>query len=169
MTIRKEIVLHFITVAVAFIVILTVRWNQEGQTNRHSESIASMMRVPPKYSQLLSTGDVLIVVSPTCQYCARSMPFYNKLTQILEETSSSKIVFAINDQSPARFWDAQKQILDSHQIQYDSLAMMSFEEIGVSAVPGVLYIGDKGEVTNYWRGQLQEEQEDDLLKVVGAN
>ena len=103
----------------------------------------------------------VLVLSPTCQYCAASMPAFKKLVeQRNQKNASVAIVAAIHVSTPLA---AEQQVLDEHNVAVDDLVQLDSGALKIRGVPTTLLINKAGEVLEVWSGQMTEARAEELI------
>jgi thiol-disulfide isomerase/thioredoxin len=100
---------------------------------------------------------LILYMSTSCRYCKESMPFYQKL---VKETADKKVKFvAVLPQDT----NESKEYLKTQNVEISAVYNTSLNAIGVVATPILLLVNDQGVVSDYWRGKLPTEKEDEVL------
>lgn len=103
---------------------------------------------------------LIIVMQQDCEYCAASLPFYQK---VLAERSRRGMGLQVAVVVPQRDKDIASY-LASHGIEADAIAHVRGGSLGVRMTPTLLLAGRSGELLNTWPGYLPPPVERAVLK-----
>lgn len=117
----------------------------------------------PGFSKVVSNPNkmnLVIVLSENCQYCSTSIPFYKK---IVNKGSSSgiKVVFGVNSNGNLNI---VKDMLLDGGINTSVIVQIDRSEWKIPYVPTILLINQYGKVLQYWKGQLNEKNSENVLE-----
>ncbi|MFB6229806.1 MAG: hypothetical protein ABEL04_01515 [Salinibacter sp.] len=145
---------------------------------RSGEPEASSAAAPTVYvdsSEALSTWRpserrIFLFVSPTCQFCTRSMDFYARLGRVvdsMQRAGAPVALAAVIDAADSP--RAQRQILRDSNVAVDtllSLSSSSLMPVGVTGVPTVAVEAPETSSRSAWEGLQDLTGEQEILSVV---
>lgn len=103
---------------------------------------------------------VVLALSMTCGYCARSLPLYRK---IADEVSHTRVgLVAVMPQAV----DESRNYLVKENLRIDSVLQENLESLGVSGTPTILAVDDKGTISKAWIGFLNAQSEQTLINYI---
>ncbi len=153
----------------AIIVVCTVvlfKLNASGSSSPDSLSIQIGDRSDDLKSLVAQGSDetILIALSPTCPFCADSMPFYKDLIESRNNSNSNqKIIIAVDKSAPI---EEELLLLTKSNVSPDEITQLDFAAIKVNSVPTLITINRKGKVTNHYRGLLNEQEQKEALAAI---
>lgn len=101
-----------------------------------------------------------IYLSPSCRYCAESMPFYRELAERVGAGQGVRVRFpSAGDDEPFRGY------LSSNGLNPDWSAPLPLIP-GVTGTPTIVQVGPDGTVEASWIGRLSRQQEESVLALV---
>jgi len=103
-----------------------------------------------------SRATVVLALSSECRYCAASVPFYRKL--VASARAHGAAVVALLPQEPAR----ARSYLHDAALEVTAVGMLR-SGLGVSGVPTLLLVNQRGRLDHAWTGKLEPEQEAQVL------
>lgn len=142
----------FVSIAVG---VLLLRGSPADRTQARQDELEIGQAAPSidgvDYAARESTS--VVVVSTTCRFCAASLPFYARLAAMPPGT----VVFA--------GWEDAKQLREFLGVPA-SVPVIRAEpqQLGVGATPTLFVADRRGLVRGYWRGRLQEGQENEVIE-----
>ena len=92
----------------------------------------------------------LAAVSPSCQYCIDSMPFYQTLS-VVAATHGSGMVAAVGTSDHIAL---QEALFAEAGVGVDTIIVLDFQEAGIPGVPLVLELDRSFNVRRKWVGAL---------------
>jgi hypothetical protein len=105
-----------------------------------------------------SNGATLVMyISTGCHFCQESTPFYQKLSA--DNVRGKMKLIAVMPQSV----DESTKYLQEHGIIVDQVMSASLRSIGVSSTPTLMIVSDKGIVSDFWRGKLDDSRQNEVL------
>lgn len=117
-------------------------------TRRPPIEIGSKLDLPEL--ELGATDEtLLLVLSTTCSYCAKSSPFYRRLVKEVEQNEKLRLT-ALFPQDTS----AGRQYLRDNGVLIDDVRQISPAALGVSGVPSLILTDRHGVVQNLWIGKL---------------
>lgn len=119
----------------------------EGGTIR----IASLASMPAK-------KNLVMVISQTCHFCEKEMPFYRSLGELdLEGKASLVVVFPPNEPEPAKF-------LAARSVRADHVVNSPLSGLQIRGTPTLLLVDEKGKVERAWVGALPEDKHREVIE-----
>ena len=100
---------------------------------------------------------LLFALSTTCRFCTESAELYKKLEK--ERSSNMRFVAVL----PQPIVDGQKY-LSSLGVRVDEVRQAQLNSIGLRGTPTLMLIDDKGAVSDYWVGKLNNDEEERLIR-----
>ena len=104
---------------------------------------------------------IVLALSNSCGYCTASLPFYKKLVQLTAQ-SDIKIIAVFNQ--PQK--DGQ-EYLTKNGVQINEVIQSDFKNINVRGTPTLMIVNDKGVITDYFVGAVNETREAEILTKLG--
>ena len=104
---------------------------------------------------------IVLALAPTCPYCLRSLPFYNKLIDHRNRSESTTSILAAVDTSEAIV--NQQRILTQAGVDVDSIVAIPFGSIGIYGVPTLMHMDERFVLQGLWVGLLDKQREDSVL------
>jgi rhodanese-related sulfurtransferase len=111
-----------------------------------------------------SATTVLLVLSPGCDYCEKSIPFYKRLSQALQN-QKDKLLVALLPESVNR----ADEYIAALGIRVDEVKQAPLNAIGINSTPNLIMVDNEGMVSHIWAGKLQPEHETQVLRQLGVN
>ncbi len=110
------------------------------------------------------TGSALLVaLSPTCDYCTESFPFFKRLEAHRNLRGAEvRLMAAVNSKEDLA---RESRLLESSGVSFDDVVVVDFLSIRVPGTPTILHVNGQGEVLGVWLGRLDEASEDEVLHV----
>ncbi len=99
---------------------------------------------------------LVLAISTQCHFCRDSAPFYRELHDQVGKVLRTVAVL------PQPVGESTK-FLESEGIRLDQVKQLPMENIGVEATPTLLLVNKAGVVTNAWVGELQSDQQEQVL------
>lgn len=110
----------------------------------------------------VSFGDydknLVLVLSTTCHFCAESMPFYSRLTE-LNANNAVKITAVF----PQNVDEARKYLI-SHKVSVNEIVNGQPQDLQARGTPTLILLDRDGEVTERWIGKLSADREAEVLE-----
>lgn len=104
---------------------------------------------------------IVLALSSNCGHCTTSLPFYQKLVRLTAQ-SNTKIVAVFNQ--PLK---EGQEYLAKHGVQINEIIQKDFKNINVKGTPTLIIVNDKGIITDYFVGAVNESREADILSKLG--
>lgn len=104
---------------------------------------------------------LVLALSPSCEYCTTSAPFYQRLVR---ERRDVRVV-AVTPQEV----EAGRRYLERLGVPVNEIRQTPLESIGVQGTPTILLVDGKGSVTKKWIGKLTAEREAEVLNNLSAS
>jgi peroxiredoxin len=108
----------------------------------------------------LAPRTLLLFTRSGCTYCARSMPFYRRLTE--EAAAHGVRVIGLTEEE----LDTNRRFLSSNDLHFDRVVSAINNSFTLSATPTVLVVSRSGAVIDSWVGLLAPAQEQNALDAV---
>ncbi len=102
-----------------------------------------------------SPKTLLIALNTSCQYCAVSAPFHNRLAQVVQAKNPSVRVFAV---FPNTAGEVQHYV-EQNKLGLATIAGVDFRTVGVAGTPTIILLDSHGRVIDFWIGKLSEDAE----------
>ena len=134
-------------------------------------------RPDPRSIPLVKTGEIVrlpgftpgnaqstlvLVLSSGCKYCLEDLPFYRQLSAIRNSSRDSIHLLAV---LPERTTSA-REFLATAGIGADDVISMSPRHLGVQVLPTLLLLDHEGKLQQYWVGDLDRKQEQEVFSVL---
>lgn len=107
-----------------------------------------------------SKRSVLIVMQQGCQYCEKSVEFYQRLVQ--NKGADVNVIAVFPKLTPQTHDYLVKLGMPDVELR-----QTRFESINVVGTPTIIVLDDSGRVTNTWKGKLSPEKEDEVIGILG--
>ncbi len=104
---------------------------------------------------------LLLVLSPTCSFCTGSLPFYKQLVDQREREVN--IIVAIDTSASATL---QRRLLGQAGVAPDTTIVIPTVDDRVVYVPTIIHVDQGAMAKRVWVGQLNGEQEEEVLSIV---
>jgi hypothetical protein len=105
---------------------------------------------------------LLLALSPNCQYCTESAPFYRRLAAELSKTPVHLTAVFPDHAQKAR------EYLTSLGVPVDDVRQVAPASLPIRGTPTLLLVDRDGIVRRVWAGQLSAEAERDVIETAGA-
>jgi peroxiredoxin len=113
-----------------------------------------------------SRKTLVFVFSTTCPHCEKNLTLWNHIAARLKPAKLVDVVgVSVNDAEKTRAYCATKK-LDYVTLLADSIFMNHYK---VKLVPQMILIAGNGKVLQNWTGELNGEQEKELMDLVGPS
>lgn len=109
--------------------------------------------------------NVVIVLSPNCQFCVASLPFYRRLTSQQKASGARPSITAVSADAA----EATQDWLSRENVTVDHLLNARLSEVGVHGTPAVLLVDAEGMVKKVYDGKLSANNEEELLGYIGSS
>jgi thiol-disulfide isomerase/thioredoxin len=106
---------------------------------------------------------VVLVLSPTCHFCADSMPFYRRLAKAHDRNRGVPAMVV----STAASVDGMRTELTRNGISVDTVLNTGPAILGVRATPTIFVVDAKGTVRGVFVGELNSADEAKVLNLIG--
>jgi thioredoxin-related protein len=114
-------------------------------------NIASLISAPAK-------RNLVMVLSQTCHFCEKEMPFYRSLGELdLAGKASLVVVFPPNEPEPAKF-------LAARSVRADHVVNSPLSGLQIPGTPTLLLVDAKGKVERAWVGALPPDKHKEVLE-----
>jgi thioredoxin-related protein len=148
-----------IVVAVLLIGILAQKYflsSSLGLSSSKSLTIGNKVSLPDvDWSK--SNKNVLLVLQRGCRFCTESAEFYKNLIQ---QTQGKNVnIIAVLPQNKVE----AEEYLKSLGISGIEIRQSQLDLFQVSGTPTIIIANDKGEISNFWEGQLLPAQEIEVI------
>jgi hypothetical protein len=107
---------------------------------------------------------LVVAVSPTCHFCAESMPFYKRLLDERNQKGSNVKVIAAVPRKEAVAEEQQK--MAAAGVNPDGVVVLDFESVKLRGTPTILLVDNQGEVQDVWIGKQTTSGEKEILKAL---
>jgi hypothetical protein len=160
--------LTFIVACAALVSVALAKYVQDGRVTsgrplHATEGTAVGRTVPPPVGLRFEGADltVFVAVNSSCQFCTASMPFYGRVTsQARRSTRRIQIIFGSSE--PIQ---VTKAYLSAHGVAAEQIVETPLE-YPIRATPTLLVVGGLGNVLHGWTGQLSDDQEKAVLRLL---
>jgi hypothetical protein len=110
---------------------------------------------------------LLMVVSPNCRFCTKSMPFYQRL--LADRSSRRYEARIVALYLPIDNEESVRAYMQSHGVQPDQVLPFPREVLGrLSGTPSLVLMDSANTVLGSWRGMLNKKGEEEVLKAIGS-
>ena len=106
---------------------------------------------------------LILYLSTQCRYCHESSPFYQRLVAMNTKNKDLKLVAVLSQ--PV---DDAVKYLKSNSIGIEQVYNGSLVNIGVRSTPTLLLVNEEGVVSDFWRGKLTPEKEEEVMKKISS-
>lgn len=110
-----------------------------------------------------SPKTLIIAVHSKCGYCSASIPFYNRVTESLKDKNIVRAIAVF----PGSDTDA-KQYVEAQGLKTDSVVMADFRALHINNTPTMILVDSKGKIIDFWVGQLTEDKQQQVMKIISA-
>lgn len=101
---------------------------------------------------------LLVAMRVGCQYCAESIPFYQKLLQMEKSGATSAYILAAFPDDPA----ATQQYLQLHGMHVQSIRI-NLAQLGITGTPTLILVDHGGHIIRKWIGVLSQSEEQEVI------
>lgn len=149
----------------AVVVILSLLYNVQSprwspvQTDAIPSSIRDVVG-SEDVGSLSSNVNVFLLLSPTCEYCFDSLPFYKELTHLTKREEVNYYAVLSTDTQRHR----QGLILQTAGVEVDDLFVYDMQQYGILGVPGIIVTDRDLTVETYWHGYLSVSHQQQFIK-----
>jgi hypothetical protein len=105
---------------------------------------------------------MVLVTRSSCHFCTQSMPFYRRMADVAKR-SGVRVVGATGEEPKVN-----AAYLSSNQVSLNAVVSTDKNQIHASGTPTLIMVRNDGVVVNSWVGQLQESEENEVLKAMEA-
>jgi hypothetical protein len=103
-----------------------------------------------------------MAVPTHCEYCIRSIPFYQRLSAaVASHRPNTSLVAVLPDDV-----GTAESFLRNHQISVDQIAQASLPDLGVDDTPTLLLVDEHGTVEREWVGLLPADVEKQVISLI---
>ena len=114
--------------------------------------------------ELVAKRTLFLAVSPDCPFCEKSIPFYRSLLDQRNRTNTDiNIVMAVNTHVPIA---TQEKMANNAKISPDKIIQLDFLTLGISGVPTLFISNENGRVEEIRKGQLNNNQEEEVRNIL---
>jgi hypothetical protein len=107
---------------------------------------------------------LILALKVECPYCARSVPFYNRLIEARQENAGQfNIIAAFINKDEALV----KSYAEEKQLPVQTIAGVELDKLGIHTTPTLVLIDSTGKVLDSWRGQLKPDGEREVFDALG--
>lgn len=105
---------------------------------------------------------LLLVIQRGCKFCQASLPFYKHLDELEKEKILRAHVLTVmpNDKNSG------ESMLHTAGLNVESIFNQSLASMNVSGTPTVLLLDPRGRITKSWVGQLNSQEEQEVIAAV---
>lgn len=166
-TINKhtEITIHAVLL-LALGAVLLLKFNN-GQSVGADQSFNSQLvglEIPSGYLPDGRDHKLLFIVSPTCIYCGRSLPFYSELSKQKKNGAfEASLVIAVDSSLTEPLLLEQRRMLTENNVSHDRLIRMGLGRLGILSTPTVLLVGGDNTVEEAWIGLMDDKMMNDIV------
>lgn len=131
-----------------------------------SSSISALLAKSPTIGSKISLDDVdwsksnknvLLVLQKGCRFCSASAEFYKNL--ILQTQNSNVNIIAVLPQDKVE----AEEYLKSLGILGIEIRQSELDSIQIIGTPTIIIVNNKGEISNFWVGQLLSDKEMEVV------
>ncbi|MBD0371859.1 MAG: redoxin family protein [Pyrinomonadaceae bacterium] len=118
----------------------------------------------PGYSYNSAPQTLVIALSSKCGYCSESIPFYNKLAELQNNPNKRTqlvAVFHTNDSGAVQFTQEK-------QLNINYITSVDFQALTIKSTPTMILVDSNGKVVDFWIGQLTEDKQQQIIKIITA-
>jgi thioredoxin-related protein len=133
----------------------------ESRRPQAREDVTTGLNVPIQALGAASAArTALVVISPSCIYCQRSLPFYARLLEAAKKSRGKVRVAFASLQSPQK----TAPFFKGSGLNPDMIVLPL--EVPVAGTPTLLVFDRSGTVISRWIGQLSPDQETKALRLL---
>ena len=107
---------------------------------------------------------LLVALSPDCEYCDRSFPFYRELLERRDEAGADTRVVAAVGQGD--LVQAEQQRLQAAGIHMDAIGAIDYTAAKIPGTPVIVALDGDGVVEDVWVGLLDARRRRQVVRVV---
>lgn len=111
-----------------------------------------------------STHTLLIAMNTQCDYCTRSIPFYN---EIAKRTQNSKVPLQIVAAFPNPLEQVQKYV-EQHQLNLATKNSVDMKQLNLSDTPTMILVDQGGNIIDFWVGAIPPEDQQRVLESLAS-
>lgn len=105
---------------------------------------------------------LFIATRSTCPWCKASMPFYQKLVPAAQRAGAR--VIGITGEDPSQ----NRRYYESNAVTIETVKAISGTPLKIDSIPALLVVRGDGTVVKEWVGKLEDKEEKEVLKTLGA-
>ena len=109
-----------------------------------------------------SDQTLLIALSPGCEFCSESIPFYKRL--IKDQNKGGKLIRVIG-LFPFSEGDA-RQYIQQENLNIEIISEVDFKALKIAGTPALVLADKSGKVRDFWIGRLSKDAEHQVMKAV---
>lgn len=99
-----------------------------------------------------SARSVAIALRSTCKFCASSVPFYRRVSDMNRAKGSSLAIHVVSPEAPSVIGD----FLGRGSISADRVFQLRLDSLGIAGAPAILIVDQRGDITGEFVGILDE-------------
>lgn len=103
--------------------------------------------------------NVVIGLRSTCPFCAASLPFYKRLSEISRQRRGEVSVLVVSPEKE----DSVEAFLSRAGVSVDRIFRSALEPLGVDGTPTIFVVDSRGIVRDQFAGKLEDQREKTLL------
>ena len=116
----------------------------------------------PGFTPGSAQSTLVLVLSSQCHYCLDDLPFYKQLSAFRKSSGDSIHLIAV---LPERTTSA-REFLSNAGIGADDVLSMTPRRLGVQLLPTLLLLDRDGKLQQFWVGELNRNQREEILSVL---
>ena len=116
----------------------------------------------PGFTPGSAESTLVLVLSSQCHYCLDDLPFYKQLSTFRKSSGDSIHLIAV---LPERTTSA-REFLSNAGIGADDVLSMTPRRLGVQLLPTLLLLDRDGKLQQFWVGELNRNQREEILSVL---
>jgi hypothetical protein len=107
----------------------------------------------------LRNGNILLILSTKCHFCADNAPFYKALVNEAKKRGNVDLI-AIFPQTVGE----SEIYLRGLGLAIDKVVQASLSSVGARGTPTLVLIDNKGKVKNTWMGRISPDKQSEVLR-----
>ena len=109
-----------------------------------------------------SRQTLVIAISPKCDFCSQSVPFYKQLEQIGRETNNpTQIVAVFPDKA-----EEVSRFTAEKQLNIQAVPDVDFKALNLTGAPAMILVDSHGKIIDFWLGKLSEERQQQIIRSI---
>ncbi len=105
-----------------------------------------------------SERNLILVLSPSCHFCAESMPFYRRLAALNADNRKLRMIGAFTQDV-----DRSSKYLEEHNVALDEVIQADTSETMIRGTPTLILTDKDGVVLDSWYGKLKPDRENEAM------